>query len=114
MSSLPTTALSQRLTSAINEKPGLTARELANQLGADRTQINNLLHGALRALVVQDAKYRWYPIDKAPQPGQAPQKPLLNTPLARLCRYYLACLGHDDEAGVSVFANSQYGDLSYH
>jgi very-short-patch-repair endonuclease len=32
--------------------------------------------------------------------------------LGRLCRYYLQCLGLDDDAGVSVFADSKY-DLDY-
>ncbi len=30
-----------------------------------------------------------------------------------MCRYYLACLGQDDEAGVSVFAFNQYGAPDY-
>ncbi len=91
----------------------MTARELANILSADRTEINTLLYGALQRLVIQDAKYRWYPADSTPTPAAATQQ-LLNTPLARLCRYYLACLGHDDEAGVSVFAKNKYGEPDYH
>jgi very-short-patch-repair endonuclease len=37
----------------------------------------------------------------------------LNTPLARLCRYYLDCLSHDDLSGVSQFATSSHGDPNY-
>jgi hypothetical protein len=37
----------------------------------------------------------------------------LNTPLARLCRYYLDCLSHDDLNGVSQFATGSYGDPDY-
>jgi hypothetical protein len=28
--------------------------------------------------------------------------------LGRLCKYYLDCLGQDDEAGVKLFARSQF------
>src|SRR5579864_3476070 len=38
---------------------------------------------------------------------------VLNTPLTRLCRYYLDCLSHDDVSGVSQFATSSYGDPNY-
>ncbi|NIA11978.1 MAG: AAA family ATPase [Nitrospiraceae bacterium] len=43
--------------------------------------------------------------------GDSPQR--LDTPLAKLCRYYLDCLSHDDVGGVSVFASSKYGQLDY-
>jgi hypothetical protein len=36
-----------------------------------------------------------------------------DTPLAKLCRYYLDCLDCDDQGGVSVFASSSFGNLSY-
>lgn len=32
-----------------------------------------------------------------------------NTPLVRLCRYYLACLAKDLDRNVSEFATSKYG-----
>jgi very-short-patch-repair endonuclease len=38
---------------------------------------------------------------------------VLNTPLARLCRYYLDCLSRDDLSGVSQFATSNCGDPNY-
>ena len=37
----------------------------------------------------------------------------LDTPLARLCRYYLDCLSHDDVSGASQPASSSRGDPSY-
>ena len=37
----------------------------------------------------------------------------VQTPLARLCRYYLGCLTHDIDTGPSVFAESKYGDPDY-
>ncbi len=45
---------------------------------------------------------RWAP--------ESPQK--LDTPLARLCRFYLDCLNQDDQGGLSVFASSQF-ELDY-
>ena len=38
----------------------------------------------------------------------APGTPRQRTTLGRLCRYYLECLSLDDEAGVRIFARSQY------
>jgi very-short-patch-repair endonuclease len=41
------------------------------------------------------------------------RREVLDTPLARLCRYYLDCLSHDDLSGVSQSATSSHGDASY-
>ncbi|MDY7011007.1 MAG: AAA domain-containing protein, partial [Planctomycetota bacterium] len=90
------------------------AKDLAAQLGVNRKLVNSALHGRLRNKVQQDKSYRWYPKDAAgveKHEGQRPKQ--LNTPLARLCRYYLDCLNHDDLSGVSEFAASRYGDPNY-
>lgn len=92
----------------------MTAKEIAAALGADKTQVNSLLFGALKGQFLQDHKYRWSPA--APLKTALPSasaETSANTPLARMCRYYLACLGQDDEAGVSVFAFNQYGAPDY-
>lgn len=112
MSSSVNISLDQKIASAIREQPGISARELASKLGVERNQVNSLLYGTLSGLFVQDKKYRWYPAEhKKDTSGLRVEA--VNTPLARLCRYYLACLGHDDTAGVSVFAQSQYGEPDY-
>jgi hypothetical protein len=91
----------------------MTAKELAAALDSDKALINRLLYGPLAGQFVQDAKYRWSPADH-PRPQETPPETgLADTPLARLSRYYLACIGHDDEAGVSTFAYNQYGSPDY-
>jgi very-short-patch-repair endonuclease len=66
--------------------------------------------------VEQASSYRWQLVERATRggadtggtdPGQ-----FTNTDLAKLARYYFACLGFDD-TGVSTFLTSRYGDLDY-
>src|ERR1051325_8193909 len=104
--------LDQKIASVIREQPGITAREIANRLAVERNKVNGLLYGALGAHFVQDEKYRWYPAELKKQ-APRPREGVVDTTLSRLCRYYLACIGHDDSAGVSVFARNQYGDPDY-
>ena len=73
-----------------------------------------MLYGSLRGTVQQDKSYRWYvkkPSGEDRRKVQLPEQ--LSTPLARVCRYYLECLSHDDIGGVSEFAASKYGDVKY-
>ena len=109
-----TAQLGNRIAAVLREKPGMTAKEIAAALGTDKTLVNGLLFGALKGQFRQDHKYRWSPVAPidAAQPSASTEKSA-NTPLARMCRYYLACLGQDDEAGVSVFAFNQYGASDY-
>jgi len=108
------TDLSERILAAVKAKPGQKAKELATGLGVEPREVNSVLWGKLRPHVQQDGNYRWFPRGVAgpgnPSQGQGKQ---LDTPLARLARYYLDCLGHDDLGGVSVFAASRYGDPDY-
>ncbi len=112
MNSSANVSLDQKIVAAIRERPGVSARDLASTLGVDRNQIISMPYGALRGQFVQDEKYRWYPAEHKKE-TVGPRVDAPNTPLARLCRYYLACLGHDDTAGVSVFAQNQYGEPDY-
>lgn len=108
--------LSEKIFSAITEKPGLNARELGLKLGVEKKEINSALYGPLKGKIRQDAKYRWFPVDDiAKQPTQSnAESTIPDTPLGRLCHYYLACIGRDEDAGISVFAANKYGDLDYH
>lgn len=106
--------LDQQILQAIEKRPGQLAREIAAELGVDRRRVNAALYGRLKSKVQQDKRYRWYlknagGVETARE--QVPQR--LNTSLARLCRYYLDCLSHDDLGGVREFAASKYGDLNY-
>lgn len=103
-----------RILQALEGKPGQKASELAVSLSVDRQVVNSALHGPLKGKVRQDKEYRWYlkgssGIDKE----VAGVLKRLDTPLSRLCRYYLDCLSHDDLGGVSEIASSKYGEPSY-
>lgn len=104
----------QRILEILRAKPGQKARDIAAQLGVDRSVVNSALYGELRNQVVQDKSYRWWPKGAANvERRNSGQGPKLDTPLAKLCRYYLDCLNYDDQGGVSVFASSSFGNLGY-
>ena len=91
-------------------QPGLKGREIAAQLNADKAKVNSMLWRLQnRGLTRQDNAYRWFVVEKtASAPTQPQQAPKQLTTLGRLCLYYLECLSLDDEAGVRIFARSQY------
>jgi len=105
---------------AVQSQPGRKAIDIAEELGIEKTQVSAVLYGALKGRVRQDNKYRWFPVSTTPQvevsdverKGSSGQTPK-DTPLARLCAYYLDCLAQGDEKGVSVFAASKHGAPDY-
>lgn len=108
------TELDSRIIQALEARPGQKAGQIAAFLGVDKQLVNSALYGRLKGRVQQDKGYRWYlkgssGIDKREEDG--PKR--LDTPLAKLCRYYLDCLSHDDVGGVSEFASSLYGQPGY-
>jgi very-short-patch-repair endonuclease len=110
-----TTSLQNQIIEALKAKPNQKAQELARVLDADRAQVNKLLYGPLKGQVSQDRAYRWSLVansSRAPSSSENEEGGFANTDLARLCRYYLACLGYDD-TGVSTFLISKYGDPDY-
>lgn len=108
-------SLKDQVIEALRSKPNQKADAIARSLGVDRTQINKLLYGPLKGQVSQDRAYRWSLVHSSPPATKGDDKAgtgFANTDLARLCRYYLACLGYDD-TGVSTFLTSKYGDPDY-
>ena len=108
-------SLKDQVVEALRAKPNQKADALARELGVDRTDVNKLLYGPLKNQVAQDRAYRWSLVASAPHVATADGESdtgFANTDLARLCRYYLACLGYDD-TGVSTFLTSKYGDPDY-
>ena len=104
--------LGQQILASLKARPNQMARELARELGVERSQINALLYGELKGQVHQSPDYRWSLLTQKRQ--QTPKEtPYQNTPLARLARYYLACMGQE-EVGVSTFAESRYGAPDYY
>lgn len=102
-----------RIIEFLEKEPGQLARNLGDKLNVDKKVVNNILYGKLKGKVKQDSKYRWYLAsnDMSAEPD-APEEVFANTDLAKLCRYYLSCMGHD-EAGISTFAHSKFGDPDY-
>jgi very-short-patch-repair endonuclease len=105
-------SLEEQVLEKIKTVPGQLARDMASEFGVDKRTVNSVLYGKLNGLVWQDKRYRWYPKDQPRQQDTERAAQYENTPLAKLARYYLACMGQD-EGGVSVFAANQYGDLDY-
>ncbi len=107
--------IDQIIISIIIAKPGQKAKDIASQLRVDCKTVNSVLYGQLRGKVWQDKNYRWYPAKNTNIAANQDEngQPRLDTPLGKLCRYYLDCLGHDDIAGVRVFASSNYGTPDY-
>jgi very-short-patch-repair endonuclease len=92
----------------VRSRPGLKGRELASALSGDKSQVNAVLWSLQkRGLARQDKAYRWFVVEEK-LGSSSQQAPKASTTLGRLCRYYLECLSLDDEAGVRVFARSQY------
>ena len=105
--------LEQRLVEELTRNPGQKAAQLADRLDATRQDVNHLLYSRLDNRFKQDAAYKWWPIKQASnQDTEEPGAGFTRTPLARLCRYYLACLGQDDIGEVSTWARSKY-DYDY-
>lgn len=105
--------LAQKILKAIEDKPRQLARDLAEQLDVDKKFVNSRLYGQLKGHVFQDKSYRWSLSKGVVAASQAPDElQYQNTDLAKLSRYYLACMGQD-EVGVSTFAFSKYGTPDY-
>jgi very-short-patch-repair endonuclease len=105
-------SLENQLLKKIQDNPGQLARDMASEFGIDKKTVNSVLFGKLNGLVWQDRKYRWHPKNQIPNKEKLETAQYSNTPLSKLARYYLACMGQD-EGGISVFAKNQYGDLDY-
>lgn len=108
------TALESQIIQALAGRPGQKAAEIAAALGIDKRLVNSALYGSLRGRVWQDKGYRWYPkgaVGTGKREDGSPKR--LDTPLAKLCRYYLDCFSHDDVGGVSEFASSKYDSPGY-
>ncbi len=104
--------LDEQILKILSEQPGLKAREIATILNTDKKHVNSVLYGELKNKCVQDEKYSWYLNQNAPTFQKIEKKTVSKTALSNLAKYYLSCLGQDDEGGISVFADSKY-DLDY-
>ena len=107
--------LADALLLLLKARPGLKASELAHAAGVDRSEVNRCLAHALAGKVQQDPSYRWRLREHGPSTATGVAAATTAPPpeLARLCRYYLECIGQDSELGVSTFAANRYGEPEY-
>ena len=106
-------SLGNLIIESLTRKPNQKASDLAKELSLEKKDINRCLTYELKSKVLQDASYRWRVVSATSSVPEstAPAKP--ESELARLCRYYLECVGQDDDEGVSTFAASKYGEPDY-
>lgn len=107
-------SLEQRIIDCLRANPNKKAREVADALGEDKSEVNSCLYRLRGRSVRQVAGFRWAVLEGGgAERGGPPIGAPSNTPLARLARYYLACLAKDLDRNVSEFAASQYGKPDY-
>jgi very-short-patch-repair endonuclease len=92
----------------LKANPGSKATLIARELGLDKKEINKILYGQLRGQCRQDASYGWYLNDDLKNEKSTGLQKQIDTPLAKLCNYYSACIAEDTGAKVSVFAQSNF------
>jgi very-short-patch-repair endonuclease len=107
--------LARQILDLLRLKGGQKAADLAVTLGVDRRSINQCLTHNLAGQARQDAAYRWtlrenLPARTAVRPHEAGGNV---SEIAKVCRYYLDCLGEDCDQGVSEFAASNHGEPGY-
>lgn len=107
-------SLKQQILEILKNQPGLLAKELAQKLNRDKKSINSILYSQLRGIIYQDNKYRWYLKTEDEKQKEVDEVSTKNdTELAKLAHYYLSCMDQD-EAGISTFAYSKYGEPDYY
>lgn len=78
----------------VSARPGLTARQIARDLGVSDPEASAVLWDLRgRGLLDRDGEYRWSPAQERPAAA-----------LARLCDYYLDCLGAERPGGWTATA----------
>ena len=110
-------SLESQIIEYLRANPGKKAREIAEALGEDRSTVNSCLYRLRNRTVEQMPGYRWKAVGvgaRRQRPGHETTSHTFNTaPLARLCRYFLACLAKDLDRNVSEFAASRHGAPDY-
>jgi hypothetical protein len=83
--------------SIIAATPGIKAREIANKLNVERSQVNSALYGSLKTRCYQDSSYCWF-VNGASENAviKAKNAPVPDKSLSDLCKYYLNCLSLEE------------------
>ncbi|MFK5948008.1 MAG: DUF4011 domain-containing protein, partial [Methylococcales bacterium] len=53
-------SLSENIIKIVDDNPGILAKDIANKLGINKQQVNELLYGNLKQKVIRDDDYCWY------------------------------------------------------
>ena len=106
-------SLKDNIFKIVKSRNGIKAREIAKRLNIDKSKVNGILYGQLKGQVYQDNQYKWHAGQQSKEEEESDISPSLNTPLARLSKYYLDCLSRDIDAEVSVWPSSKYGCPDY-
>lgn len=108
-------SLEARVTEYLRANPGKKAREIADALGEDKSTVNSCLYRLRGSAVEQVPGFRWRVLsERGNEPrNRVDDRTVSSSPLAKLCRYYLACLAKDLDRNVSEFAASKYGTPDY-
>lgn len=100
-----------RLLRHLEKNPGLTARDIADDLDLDKSDcLRDLREIEQRTEVYQDASYRWWIGRKSENEElRASVRAPDDGKVQRLAQYYLDCITHDIQDGISCYADSKYG-----
>ena len=92
-------SLEDQILHALFDKPNQTAEELAFALNSEKSSVRSLLTHGLKGKVTQNSSYEWSLSNSRTASHDIGSKQALesaDTALARLCNYYLACIGNEN------------------
>lgn len=106
-------SLTQKVLEIIENSNGIKAKDIAEQLGVDRVEINSVLYSAngLKNKCWQDSNYFWYSNTKN-KATKFEKNINADKKLNAICRYYLNCISVEGVTGISTFLTSKF-DLPY-
>lgn len=108
------TQLENEILAIIAASQGTKAKDIANRLNVERSQVNSLLYGSLKSRCYQDSSYNWFVkgTQACTNPTLGTDTPVPDKNLSDLCKYYLNCLSLEENNGVSAFLTSNF-NLDY-
>ena len=104
------TTLERQIYEIIAKANGIKGAEIARILQLDKKAVNSTLSqsSALKALVKQNADYKWYLIVSGKNEITEKDAPEPDNDLSKLCSYYLQCITLEASSSVSQFLESKY------
>ncbi len=109
-------SLDDQILDALRKQPNQTLDELALALNKAKSLIRNALNHSLHGKVKQNRYYQWSLCDDesaSKDLGLEKTEKFANTDVARLCQYYLACIGYDNP-DISTLAKPSDSGTDYY